>query len=976
MSSSLKDGKTSVEITQNKATVVIMFDGMVQRNGKTGFEKRIRCLSQDDKKEYVWQWNESKGKWTTYPQCVTFLLEAAREHGMPSATWSDQGKQITVDLEKLTQSKSGIKSTKKVRRIQADAADDGDDENDDGEDDGDDYDDGGDEKDDYDDDGDDDYDDGEDDGDDDYDDGEDDGDDDYDDGKDDGDDDYDDGEDDGDDYDDDGDDDYDDGKDDGDDENDDGEDDGDDYDDDGDEKDDDDDDDGDDDYDDGEDDGDDDYDDGEDDGDDDYDDGKDDGDDDYDDGEDDGDDYDDDGDDDYDDGKDDGDDDYDDGEDDGDDYDDGGDDDYDDDGDDDYDDGEDDGDDDYDDGEDDGDDDYDDGEDDGDDDYDDGEDDGDDDYDDGGEDDGDDDYDDDDGEDDGDDDYDDGEDDGDDDYDDDDGDDYDDGEDDGDDDDGDDDGEDDGDDDYDDGEDDGDDENDDGEDDGDDYDDGGDENDDGEDDGDDYDDGGDENDDGEDDGDDDYDDDDPPPVQNSAVAKAKPDAKVKTEPASKKTKKEPNTSVPEEAPKLKSLVFKGKAPIDSHCPVKDKTHMFYEGSDIWDAMLNQTNVQNNNNKFYLIQLLEDDVSKKYYVWMRWGRVGFNGQNTLHTCGANLDEAKHIFTKKFSDKTKNDWEDRLMFVKVPGKYDLLTMDYKADDEKDEVDAPKVKEEKPVVESSKLDARVQTLVELICNVQAMEEMLKEMKYDTNKAPLGKLTTDQIKAGYQALKDIESCINNKDFGKKMVKACDAFYTRIPHCFGMKRPPLITSEEEVKLKIQLLEALGDIQIAVAMLKHEVMDKDHPVDRHYKSLQCDMTPLDHTLEDFKLVEQYLLNTHAKTHNQYALEVVDIFALKHQNEAFADVGNRILLWHGSRLTNWAGILSQGLRIAPPEAPVTGYMVLAVFNSSAFLSGFGKGLYFADMSSKSANYCFATRSKTTGILLLSEVSLLFFPLKYV
>ena len=42
---------------------------------------------------------------------------------------------------------------------------------------------------------------------------------------------------------------------------------------------------------------------------------------------------------------------------------------------------------------------------------------------------------------------------------------------------------------------------------------------------------------------------------------------------------------------------------------------------------------------------------------------------------------------------------------------------------------------------------------------------------------------------------------------------------------------------------------------------------------------------------------------------------------------------------WVGILSEGLRIAPPSAPVTGYM-------------FGKGVYFADMVSKSANYCFA------------------------
>ena len=62
-----------------------------------------------------------------------------------------------------------------------------------------------------------------------------------------------------------------------------------------------------------------------------------------------------------------------------------------------------------------------------------------------------------------------------------------------------------------------------------------------------------------------------------------------------------------------------------------------------------------------------------------------------------------------------------------------MDYNADkEEKDQVDAP-VKEEKSTLES-KLDKRIQNLVELICNVQAMEEMLKEMKYDTRKAPLG--------------------------------------------------------------------------------------------------------------------------------------------------------------------------------------------------------------------------------------------------
>ena len=37
--------------------------------------------------------------------------------------------------------------------------------------------------------------------------------------------------------------------------------------------------------------------------------------------------------------------------------------------------------------------------------------------------------------------------------------------------------------------------------------------------------------------------------------------------------------------------------------------------------------------------------------------------------------------------------------------------------------------------------------------------------------------------------------------------------------------------------------------------------------------------------------------------------------------------------------------------------------------FGKGVYFADMSSKSANYCFTTRSKPTGLVVLADVSVL-------
>ena len=67
------------------------------------------------------------------------------------------------------------------------------------------------------------------------------------------------------------------------------------------------------------------------------------------------------------------------------------------------------------------------------------------------------------------------------------------------------------------------------------------------------------------------------------------------------------------------------------------------------------------------------------------------------------------------------------------------------------------------------------------------------------------------------------------------------------------------------------------------------------------------------------------------------------------------MWHGSRLTNYVGILSQGLRIAPPEAPVTGYM-------------FGKGIYLADMVTKSANYCCTNKTNNIGLMILCESAL--------
>ncbi|XP_049603711.1 poly [ADP-ribose] polymerase 2 [Syngnathus scovelli] len=408
---------------------------------------------------------------------------------------------------------------------------------------------------------------------------------------------------------------------------------------------------------------------------------------------------------------------------------------------------------------------------------------------------------------------------------------------------------------------------------------------------------------------------------------------------------------------VKTVVMKGKAPVDAECKAKlGKAHVYSEGADVYDVMLNQTNLQFNNNKYYLIQLLEDDAAKVFSVWTRWGRVGKVGQSSLTSCGGDLLKAKALFKNKFLDKTKNEWEHRTSFEKVAGKYDMVYMDYSSS----------TKEEKPIPsvaeapkKASELDPKVQSLLELICDIKAMEEVVLEMKFDTHKAPLGKLTVEQISAGYTALKRIEACLKKKDGSRELLEACNQFYTRIPHDFGLKTPPLIRTEDELKKKIELLEALSDIQIAVKMVESAGDGHDeHPLDRHYRSLNCLLHPLDPLGEEYKVIEKYLQSTHASTHCDYTMSVLDIFSVDRDGEGshfLSHIPNRMLLWHGSRLSNWVGILNQGLRVAPPEAPVTGYM-------------FGKGIYFADMSSKSANYCFARNHNQVGLLLLCEVAL--------
>lgn len=122
------------------------------------------------------------------------------------------------------------------------------------------------------------------------------------------------------------------------------------------------------------------------------------------------------------------------------------------------------------------------------------------------------------------------------------------------------------------------------------------------------------------------------------------------------------------------IIIKGKVPVDSQCVSKvDTAHVLQSGNDVYHFMLNQTNLQHNNNKYFLGQVLEDDIGGGYAVWFRWGRVGKTAQSSLQSCGSS-DQAVQIFTTKFRSKTRNFWHNRSNFTKVDGQYDLIEQDF--------------------------------------------------------------------------------------------------------------------------------------------------------------------------------------------------------------------------------------------------------------------------------------------------------------
>lgn len=174
----------------------------------------------------------------------------------------------------------------------------------------------------------------------------------------------------------------------------------------------------------------------------------------------------------------------------------------------------------------------------------------------------------------------------------------------------------------------------------------------------------------------------------------------------------------------------------------------YSVYEDYSVKLNQTNIGGNNNKFYIIQVLES--KGKYFSWNRWGRVGETGANKLSPFGSP-EQAIKDFESKFREKTRNVWNNHENFKAVSGKY--------------------------------------TIVET-----------EDSAGGAAQAPMGKLTEAQIGKGQAVLEKLEAALKKKS-SADLATLSSQFYTLIPHDFGRKVPPVIDNDDMLQSKVELLK-------------------------------------------------------------------------------------------------------------------------------------------------------------------------------
>lgn len=385
------------------------------------------------------------------------------------------------------------------------------------------------------------------------------------------------------------------------------------------------------------------------------------------------------------------------------------------------------------------------------------------------------------------------------------------------------------------------------------------------------------------------------------------------------------------------------------------------------AVLQVTDIKTNRNKYYAVEL--HAAKSKYRVYTHYGRT--DDLDTQPDAGAresryfdSLPDAQGQYEKIYREKTsptKGYKELSLASAKIGSRKTFGQSSGSIDDATLAKLAAKQAPPKPdaapkVVLPTDIGDLVAYLYGEATNAltSAVNVAITANGIET---PLGVLTIGQIEKG-QGILDVLVA----EFGKKRRSAgkltdlTGEFYTVIPHRFGRSRDAaneaVLDTAEKLNEKQETLQLMRDM-LSVNGDTNVLLDPE--VERKYKALNCRIEAV--AAAKFQEIKKYVEGSAVRKGGRHAVKNVWRIGRPAEAAAFAEaVGNARLLFHGSAVKNWVGILSRGLLM--PKLVVT----LGVKRTDA--GWLGNGIYFGDAICTSSMYAHPGTRKTRFVSVAS------------
>lgn len=393
------------------------------------------------------------------------------------------------------------------------------------------------------------------------------------------------------------------------------------------------------------------------------------------------------------------------------------------------------------------------------------------------------------------------------------------------------------------------------------------------------------------------------------------------------------------------------------------------------AVLQVTDIKTNRNKYYAVELhaAETKGPFRFRVFTHYGRTDdleTNPNAGQKECRyfASAAEAQREYQTIYSEKTsarKGYREVALAASRIgstlargqaAGEIDAKTV------QKIEVAEPA---EPAASKAPPLDASIERLVRYLY-AEATEALTTTVAAKITahgiETPLGVLTVGQIEKGEAILQELYALFQKGSRDReRMTRLSGEFYTTIPHRIGRSRTAVaaavIDSMEDFEQKQETLQLMKDM-LHVNGDRGSVLFHDD-LRAKYDALKCEVLPIARGSKEFAAIEEHVVKSQVRARN---IRVKNAFALRRGGEwdAFrAEVDNQRLLFHGSRIKNWVGILSRGLVL--PKIAVS----MGVSRTDA--GWLGNGIYFGDAACTSAFYTSAGR-EGTRFMALARVAL--------